>query len=147
MKNSFPTLAVAFFLMAFAMFTSCNSPQNNVEDAREDVADANAELEAANAEYLAEVEAYRQDKARAIAANDSTIVAMRARMATDKKNLKADYEQSLADLEAKNRAMKVRMDDYRDGGKERWESFKREFNSDMDELGTAFKDLTVNNKN
>jgi hypothetical protein len=27
-----------------------------------------------------------------------------------------------------------------------WESFKREFNHDMDELGQALKDLTVDNK-
>ena len=27
-----------------------------------------------------------------------------------------------------------------------WESFKREFNHDMDEIGQALKDLTVDNK-
>jgi len=29
---------------------------------------------------------------------------------------------------------------------EEWETFKREFNHDMDELGKALKDLTVDNK-
>jgi DNA-directed RNA polymerase subunit N (RpoN/RPB10) len=28
-----------------------------------------------------------------------------------------------------------------------WEAFKREFNHDMEELGKALKDLTVDNKN
>lgn len=27
-----------------------------------------------------------------------------------------------------------------------WETFKREYNHDMDELGNALKDLTVDNK-
>jgi len=37
------------------------------------------------------------------------------------------------------------MDDYKQDGKENWEKFKAEFNHDMDELGKAFKDLTINN--
>lgn len=41
--------------------------------------------------------------------------------------------------------MKKKMDDYNMDGKENWEKFKTEFNHDMDELGQAFKDLTVNN--
>ena len=42
--------------------------------------------------------------------------------------------------------MKKSMDDYKAGGKEQWEKFKAEFNHDMDELGKAFKDLSVDNK-
>lgn len=30
-------------------------------------------------------------------------------------------------------------------GKEKWGTFKTEFNHDMDELGKAFNNLTVNN--
>ena len=37
------------------------------------------------------------------------------------------------------------MDDYKETGKENWLIFKMEFNRDMDELGQAFKDLTVKN--
>lgn len=146
MKNSIPTLAVAFFLLVFAGFTSCESPQKKVDDAQSEVEAANKALEVANAEYIAEVEAYRQEKAVAIAANDSTIVAVRLRMANEKKNVKADYEKTIADLEQRNRVLKAKMDNYNDEGKERWESFKQEFNRDMDELGTALKDLTVDNK-
>ncbi|MFN0047523.1 MAG: hypothetical protein ACKVOU_00200 [Cytophagales bacterium] len=41
--------------------------------------------------------------------------------------------------------MKKKMDDYKEDGKENWEKFKTEFNHDMDEIGNAFKDLTVKN--
>ena len=41
--------------------------------------------------------------------------------------------------------MKRKMDDYKEEGKEKWETFKTEFTHDMDELGTAFKNLTVKN--
>ena len=37
------------------------------------------------------------------------------------------------------------MSDYKADGKENWEKFKAEFGHDMDELGNAFRDLTVKN--
>jgi hypothetical protein len=35
---------------------------------------------------------------------------------------------------------------YKNDADSDWQSFKREFNHDMDELGNAFNNLTVNNK-
>ena len=61
------------------------------------------------------------------------------------KTLDAVYEQRIDTLEKKNRDLKARVDAY-DKSQSDWESFKREFNHDMDELGQAFKDLTVDNK-
>ena len=37
------------------------------------------------------------------------------------------------------------MDDYKAISKEEWETFKAEFNHDMEELGKAFGDLGNNN--
>ena len=39
----------------------------------------------------------------------------------------------------------MKMDNYKEEGKEKWEVFKVEFNNDMDNLGKTFKDLTVKN--
>ncbi len=41
--------------------------------------------------------------------------------------------------------MKKKMENYKEEGKDKWEIFKAEFSHDMDELGKAFKDLTVKN--
>ena len=51
----------------------------------------------------------------------------------------------VADLDKKNSDMKKKMADYKASNKENWENFKTEFNHDMNELGQAFKDLTVKN--
>ena len=48
-------------------------------------------------------------------------------------------------LEQKNTELKKILSDYKDEGQDKWTSFKNEFNHDMDELGKAFKDLTVKN--
>jgi hypothetical protein len=37
------------------------------------------------------------------------------------------------------------LESYKDEGKEKWESFKKEFNHDMDELGKSIKDLFKDN--
>ena len=66
-------------------------------------------------------------------------------MAKDKKQAKAEYKEKIAKLEQKNTDMKRRMDDYKSDSQEQWESFQREFNHDMDELGNSLKDLTKNN--
>ena len=38
------------------------------------------------------------------------------------------------------------MDDYKESGKEKWEAFKVEFNSDMQRLGDSFKNFTTDDK-
>jgi len=60
--------------------------------------------------------------------------------------MRADYEKNLNELEQKNKNLKMKMAEYQDSGKDNWESFKREFNHDMDELGKSLKNFTDNNK-
>jgi cell shape-determining protein MreC len=146
MKNSNFTFAVLMLLVVFAIFSGCESSSKKVDNAQNDVTKANEALDEANAEYLADIEVYRKEKTDLIAFNDSSIVALKSKIAKEKKEVKADYEKKIAELEQKNRDLKTKMGEYKDEGKERWESFKREFNHDMEELGIALKDLTVNNK-
>ena len=80
-----------------------------------------------------------------IAANDQIIADLKATIQHDKKAAKADYKSKVSALEQKNAEMKKKMEDYRQDGKDRWQAFKAEFSHDMDELGKAFKDLTVKN--
>ncbi|WP_067031762.1 hypothetical protein [Allomuricauda sp. CP2A] len=60
---------------------------------------------------------------------------------------KQDFEKELAVLEQKNQSLKEKMSYYKDEGDDEWESFKIEFDRDMDKLGQALKDLTQNNTN
>jgi nitrogen regulatory protein PII-like uncharacterized protein len=50
------------------------------------------------------------------------------------------------DLEQKNIVLKNKLADYKDEGPDKWTSFKTEFSHDMDALGKALKDFTLNNK-
>ena len=144
MKKSMLILA-ACTCIAGAMMTSCNTSATKVENARENVVKANQDLDQANREYLADVENYKKETAARIAANDQTISDLKASMAHEKRVVKAGYKKNVEELEQKNAEMKMKIEGYKVEGKDKWQIFKAEFSHDMDELGKAFKDLTVKN--
>ncbi len=144
MKKSILALA-ASTLIASAILTGCSTPSQKVENAQNDVTAANKDLDQANKEYLADIEKYRKETADKIAANDRSIAEFKARIENKKRDAQADYKKRIAGLEQKNSDMKKKMDDYKAEGKDKWEKFKTELKHDMDELGEAFKDLTVKN--
>lgn len=124
---------------------SCNNSSDKVKNAEAAVTKADSNLIDANQEYLTEVENYKKETTEKIAANDKSIAEFKARVAQEKKSARADYLTKVEKLEKKNSDLKKRMDDYKAQSKEQWEGFKTEFNHDMDEIGNAFKDLTVKN--
>ena len=91
MKNLIKTVA-AFVLLTGFVLTSCNTPAENVENAEENVTEADQALDQAKEDYLTDVEVYRKETAEKIAANEASIVQFKARIATQKKEAKADYE-------------------------------------------------------
>jgi len=142
-------------LMAGVFSPSCQSSAEKsdaadakVIDAKQDLKDAQqdavvAAQKAATAEELA---AFKSDSELRIIAVDKEIALLKQKMRVAGKKVDASYEESIKALEQKNKDLKNRMDNYSNNAQSDWESFKREFNHDMDELGNAMKDLTVNNK-
>ncbi len=134
--------------------TSCQSSaqkadnaQTKVEDAKADLKDAQkdanaAAQKAANAE---EWKAFKNETEIKIKDNETLVAELKAKKKSTGKALDATYIKSIEALEQRNKDLNARLVAY-DKGQSDWESFKREFNHDMDELGQAFKDLSVNNK-
>ena len=77
--------------------------------------------------------------------NEVRIAELKVKMKKPGKILDPLYEKKIEMLEQKNIDLKAKMEAYEKNQSD-WESFKREFNHDMDELGSALKDLTVDNK-
>ncbi len=144
MKKSI-LLITASTLLTGAILSSCNTPAEKVESAETTVTEAKENLVQANEEYLEDIKSYKTTTDEKIQANEKSIAEFEERIAHEKKEAKANYKKKIAELNQKNTDMKKRMDDYSADGKENWEKFKAEFSHDMDELGTAFKDLTVKN--
>ena len=132
-------------LLSVTIFTSCSTPAEKVEKAENNVVQANNELDTANKVYLADVASFKKENEEKIEANNKSIAEFNQRIADQKATAKADYKIKIAELEKKNTDMKKKMDDYKEDGKDNWTKFKAEFSHDMDELGKAFKNLTVKN--
>lgn len=144
MKKLILAMAVIGFA-SVAMLTSCNNPSQKAENSRTDVVDAQEDLARAQQAYIDDVQNYRLQTAEKITANNQAIADFNARIVMEKKEAKAEYQVKIAELEKKNSDMKKKLDDYRADGKDQWETFKTEFNRDMDQLGVALRDLTVKN--
>lgn len=146
MYKSIFILSVSVCMIGIVL-TSCNSSAENVKEKRSDVKNAEKELEQAEDKYMTDVALYKKEKAEDIAANEKDFAAFKAKNESDKKDAKDEYQTKITELERQNLEMKVKMNNYKPTGEQNWNKFKREFSHDMDELGNAFKDLTVNNRN
>jgi len=154
MNKKIITLAVTITLMAGTIFTSCQSSVQKQEAARDKVQDAKKDLNAAQkdandaAQVVAtaeEWEAFRNDSELKIKANEVRITELNVKMKKPGEILDAVYEKKITNLEQENKVMRGRLTAY-ENNKSNWESFKREFNHDMDAIGQSLKDLTVDNK-
>lgn len=153
MKKSILTLAAAS-LMFGTVTTGCKSNTEKEADAIENVQDATEDLNEVSQdvkldEQLAandeEWKIFKSETETKIAANETIINNLKAEMNKPGSKYDAVYAKNIELLEKKNANLRSRIADY-DKTRSDWESFKREFNSDMDELGKSLKDLTVDNK-
>jgi chromosome segregation ATPase len=156
MKKSIFNRAVTASFMAGTIFVliGCQSSDQKVQDAQDKVKDANQNMKQVQSD--ANVEEQKKANAEAwkmvkneweakIKNNDIVIADLKSHLKKPGKAIDAAYEKSINDLQQRNKDMKARIDAY-DKSQSDWESFKREFTHDMEGLGQALNDLTVNNK-
>jgi Fic family protein len=145
------TIAAMF---AGSVMTGCDSPSKNTNDAEENVAEAKQDLKEARIEERTEAQkalesedykALKLESESKIKDNEKRIDELKKMKKDSQKDINDAYLKSIDELEQKNNALKTKIDNY-DTNQSGWDSFKREFNHDMDELGQALKDITVNNK-
>jgi hypothetical protein len=145
MKKSI--LSIITFTIFTVILTSCTSQPDSskVDKAAKEVQDAKEKLDKANTEYAEEVKNYRLDVQQKIDANKQLVSDLKNEKALVKKEDAAARNAKIDAIEKRNEELEVRMTNYNNENKENWESFKREFNNDMSELGKAFKDLGTDN--
>ena len=153
MKKTLFTLAITAF-MAGTVLTGCQNTSkkeeaalDNVEDARENLDDAKEELsDARKVATEEEWNTFKESTNASIAQNEMRIAEMKASMKKTGKSIDVEYAKKIDILEQKNNDIKAKIKTYKNDTSSDWESFKQEYNRDMDELGQALKNLTVNNK-
>ena len=141
-------------LFAGTLITGCKSNSEKEADATEDVQEAKEDLNNVKEDVKedqmtkandAEWQVYKSDANMTIVANEKRIEELTTAMNKPGKTFDAAYKSNIESLKNKNAALKTKIADYENNQTD-WASFKREFDSDMTELGNSLKDLTVNNK-
>jgi predicted nucleic acid-binding Zn-ribbon protein len=138
-------IPAALVLVFCFFFSSCETPAQKVDSAKVDVTEAEAELVKAHEEYKKDVEDYRVQVAQSVKENNEKIAELQNSIELVKKEVKEEYKIKITELQSQNRDMERKMAGYRLTTQEEWESFKTEFNYDMERLGEAIKDLSVKN--
>lgn len=144
-KNTFFSLMLPVLIILLASCTTTKS--EDVDNAAKDVQDSQKELDQANEEYAKEVAIYRSSMETSIRDNKLAIAKMTEQKSHVKEGTLKARNLEVEALKKRNDEMESRLNEYKSDNKENWKAFKREFNNDMDELGKAFKDLSVNNVN
>jgi flagellar biosynthesis GTPase FlhF len=153
MKKSTYNLAITM-LIAGSVFTSCESQaqkdekeKNRIETEQKELNERKIEVNAA-AQKVADAEEWKQFKAASelkIKENEIRIDELKLKKSKPGKMLDELYQNRIEALVTRNKELKERIYSYEKNQSD-WEVFKREFNHDMDELGKALKDFSVDNK-
>lgn len=151
MKNSILVIASTLFLTV-TILSGCQSSgtkvenaEDKVQDAKNELADSQRDLNAIRLDTISNYEQFKIEAEKILIAQEKNITEFKTRLTSEKKAINADYDKKLAELENINSELERKLADYKDDGQDKWISFKAEFNRDIDELGKAFKDLTVEN--
>jgi F0F1-type ATP synthase membrane subunit b/b' len=154
MKKSIFTLAVATIMIG-SMVTSCKpntekeqEAQESVDSAKVAVTEAEDDLdEAKRAATAEEWQAFKDATNTKIEENNAKIAELKLKIKKTGKDIDKEYQRNIDTIEQKNKNLKIKIDSYKNDVNSDWNSFKRELDHDVDELGKSLKDFTVNNKN
>jgi hypothetical protein len=152
MKKTMIFTAAMSIILTMA-FSSCDSNKQKTEEAQANVTEATAQL--AKAQLKAEEDSmnlanqeewntFKNETEEVIKTHEIRIAFLKKSLKENKPLSSKELSTKIAALEAKNKALKSRLDTY-EKIKGDWVSFKQEFGHDMDQLGTALKDFTVPN--
>ncbi len=149
MKKSIYSMGLAA-LMLTPMLISCETQEHKdgqvqAAQAELDQLTKDAADKAAKDKQAEEWAAFKQETLTRIQANTDRIAELRVKKAKPGKVLDPLYAAKIDALQERNNDLRGRLDAYEKENSD-WESFKREFNSDMEGLGKAFEDLGTDNK-
>ena len=146
MKKIVFNIVIVMGVLGSVSFTACQSATPKEDAAKAKLEAAREDLKEAQTEASAEEwEEFKNESEIKISNNNIRIAELKLKMNESGNTLDAVYKKRIQLLEQKNIDMKARIDAYEKSQSD-WESFKREFNHDMDELGKALKDIAVDNK-
>ena len=140
MKYKYFILTV-ILLIAGSILTGCEGNRGSKENAKEEVQKADQALKDSQAQFDNEWQQFKNDAESKIGDNEKRINDFKAEMKKTGEKFKSKYANKVLTLEQKNIELKKMINSYRYEGKDNWDNFKLEFNSNMDSVGNALNDI------
>ena len=152
MKKSILNIAFSGLVIS-SMLIGCKDSTNKEEEARENVEEARvglneAKTELSNARKAATEQEWKEFKESTndmIRKNENRIAELKSQMKRTNTSMDAIYEKRIAELENKNRLIKNKLNAYKNEASDDWQTFKNEYDRDMNDLGESLKNFTVKN--
>jgi hypothetical protein len=130
MKKSIGLL-VASLIVSGSVFTSCKSntekiedAQENVVDAKENEMDAQQDLNESKYENASDYAQFKKATKVVIAENETRIAEFKVKLQAESAENKAKWQAKVDALEKRNDQLEDDIDDFKDGAKEDWNTFK-----------------------
>lgn len=125
---------------------SCSTADNKTGRSELQIITSPAPYDEIDEQYESDFLEYKAQASAKLSDNDYSIIEFKSLIEQKNGNAKQDYDKTIAQLEAKNTELKSNLEDYKEGSRDHWESFKAEFDYDMTELGKAFQEVAANNR-
>jgi hypothetical protein len=142
MKKTIFMLATATALIAGTMTTACQSQVEKNDAAQKSMQEPQGAQKGVTAE---EWQTFKSQSETKIQENETRIAELKAKLQKSGEAMDEQLDNKIDVLEQKNKDLKAKIENF-ELTKGDWESFKSEFNHDIDALGQSLKDFTVDNK-
>lgn len=136
---------------ATGMFTNCESSATKAtktleKEAKEDEMFAKQDVVQAQRDSAADYQNFKTQAEERIVKNSHIIADFKVRIMIGEVTMKGRCQKRLNELEKQNNNMRNRLGQYSETGTEEWETFKREWNHDMEKIVNSLNEMTKNNK-
>jgi len=146
MKRMICSLIITLFVTG-VILTACQSSTTKREKAKvEEIPDTVIYIDQDKLTLSDSIKQFKHQSEKQILLNEKNIVLFKTEAANEKESDRIKDAEKIAELELRNNDLVIRLDNYYDESQEQWDSFKVEYNEDMDDLEDAFEGLTIENK-
>jgi len=153
MKKTILTMAVLAFLTG-TITTSYGQnreqgpvkERENVQEASRNRNDVKQDFKREQQKSVFEYQKFKKEAQNKIRKNEKKIGDLKMRLSKFQTRERSDYQRNLRSLEQKNNRLKKKLANYREKEQNKWFSFKRDFDHDIDEVTDGLRDFRMENK-
>lgn len=139
MKKTILTMAaVAFFAVTATTAFGQSTDKTKEVETKQD-------LNVSQKDSVADYQNFKNESEARFIKNEKSLADLTVKVSKLDMNARVEKEKNLTALNQKNVDLKKRLVDYKQNGETKLDSFKTEFNKDMDELENELKSFTVEN--